>query len=181
MNLFSKKQYRQGFTLVELLVSIGVFMVIITIVVGGFVRALHTNRQSSSLIAVNSNIAIVLEAMAREMRTSSNFSVFDNADCLDRLSPISSGDSNCIQYTNSAGSIIAYALAGDAVLRFDQNPSGEKVSDNNVNVKALHFSLSGGAGLPKRITISLSISPKESGVDGAQTTIQTTVSSRIPG
>jgi len=179
MNFFSKIKNIKGFTLVELLVSLGVFMIIITIVVGGFVRALRTNRQASNLIAVNSNIAIVLESMAREIRTAYGFSVF--SDCSDQSSGSSSGSSSCLQYTNSSGNIIFYNLVDGSVLRFDQNPSGEKVTDNSVNVKSLRFSVSGAINLPKRITISLSISPKESGVDGAQTTIQATVSSRVPG
>ena len=57
-----------GFTLVELLVAIGVFSILISVAVGTFARALRTQRQTAALIAANSNASLVLEQMAREIR-----------------------------------------------------------------------------------------------------------------
>ena len=60
---------QRGFTLAELLVAIGVFSVLMAIGVGGFVHALHTQREVAALIASQSNASIALEQMAREIRT----------------------------------------------------------------------------------------------------------------
>ncbi len=60
---------RGGFTLVELLVAIGLFAVIATIASGGFISALRTQRRVASLISAESNVTLVLEQMAREERT----------------------------------------------------------------------------------------------------------------
>ena len=73
---------RSAFTLVEMLVAIALFSVVVSIAVGGFTRALRTQRQVIALIAANSNMSLALEQMAREMRTSINFSCvewFDRA------------------------------------------------------------------------------------------------------
>jgi prepilin-type N-terminal cleavage/methylation domain-containing protein len=60
---------RSGFTIIELLVAIGLFTIVVTIAVGGFTNALKTQRQVSSLIATQSNVSIALEQMTREIRT----------------------------------------------------------------------------------------------------------------
>ncbi len=68
-----KKQNRKGFTLIEMLVAIGIFSIVISIATGGFVSSLRTERQAAALISAQSNASLVLEQMAREIRTSSLF------------------------------------------------------------------------------------------------------------
>ena len=57
----------KGFTLVELLVAIGIFSILMAVGVGGFVHALHTQREVAALIATQSNASIALEQMARDL------------------------------------------------------------------------------------------------------------------
>src|SRR3989338_8148216 len=59
----------RGFTIIELLVAVGLFSVVVAIAVGGFARALRTQRQTQLLLAANSNASEVLESIAREIRT----------------------------------------------------------------------------------------------------------------
>lgn len=83
-----KKNNSQGFTLVEILVAMGVFTIVIAIATAGFVNSLRTQRQVASLISAQSNASLVLEQMAREIRTgflfchdaSNNTGVNDNCD-----------------------------------------------------------------------------------------------------
>ncbi len=60
---------RAGFTLVETMISIGIFMILVTIAVGGFVQAIHTQGEVSKLISAQSNVSLGIEEMAREIRT----------------------------------------------------------------------------------------------------------------
>lgn len=60
---------KKGFTLVELLVTVGLFAIIITIAAGGFANAIRTQRQVASLIASQSNVSLALEQMSRQIRT----------------------------------------------------------------------------------------------------------------
>jgi prepilin-type N-terminal cleavage/methylation domain-containing protein len=64
-----QKNSRKGFTLVEVLVAMGIFVIVIAIATGGFVNSLRTQRQVASLISAQSNASLVLEQMAREIRT----------------------------------------------------------------------------------------------------------------
>ena len=64
-----KKNSQKGFTLIELLVAMGIFAIVIAIATGGFINSLRTQRQVASLISAQSNASLVLEQMAREIRT----------------------------------------------------------------------------------------------------------------
>src|SRR6185295_7895950 len=86
---------RGGFTLVELLVAITLFSIAISIAIGGFVRALHTERQLIALIAANSNASLAIEQIAREIRTGTGFAC-------------ASGESPCseLSFTNAGGAVV---------------------------------------------------------------------------
>ena len=147
-----------GYTLIELLVSIGIFSIIVTIAVGGFVRALNTQKQATSLMAVNTNVASTIELMEREIRTGTNFS---------SLSP------EILNFVNAKGESVSYALVGEAIEK-----DGSKITDDNVSVKYLNFQLFNIVDYPSRINVSLGVSPKERGVEFGIINIQTTISSR---
>ena len=70
---FSNKINKQGFTLLEMIVSLGVFSVIAVIAVGSLVRITSLNRQAQSLQAAMNNINYILESFSREMRFGSAF------------------------------------------------------------------------------------------------------------
>ncbi len=59
----------RGFTIVELLVAMGIFLIVVEIAVGGFVNALRAQKQVAALIAAEGNADLALEQMAREIRT----------------------------------------------------------------------------------------------------------------
>src|SRR5260370_42656185 len=63
------KNSRTGFTLVETIIAIGLFGILVSIAVGGFVNALHTQKEVGTLISAQSNVSLAVEQMAREIRT----------------------------------------------------------------------------------------------------------------
>lgn len=65
---------KQGFTLLEMIVSLGVFSIIAVIAVGSLVRITSLNRQAQSLQSAMNNINYILESISREMRFGSAFS-----------------------------------------------------------------------------------------------------------
>lgn len=168
-NLRSKFLDRRSSTLAELLVAIAVFSVIVSIAVGGFISGLRTNRQALSLIAAVSNSASVLEQIARDLRTGYNF-------------PLPSGPVTSISFSNAELLNTTYEKQGSSVVR-QQDPSAtfEKMTDDNVIVDYLYFTVLSYTNYPSRIVINLGIKAKEAGVDSATINIQTTVSARNPG
>ncbi len=79
--------YSRGFTLLEMIVSLGIFMIIAVIAVGSLVRITSLNRQAQSLQSAMNNVNYVLESMSREMRVGYHFhcgteTSFSNANTL---------------------------------------------------------------------------------------------------
>lgn len=171
----------QGFTLVELLIAIGLFSIVITIAMGGFVRALRSQRQVVALIAANSNVSLVMEQISREMRTGYYF-------CETTLTTPCSSDNSNISFLNGKGeNIVYYSEASPSgngrIFRAVNGGEGSQLTADNVNIRNLKFNLFGGvidSNYPARVVIRASVSPAGNSfnVSDVVTNIQTTVSTR---
>lgn len=170
---FKLRERRSGFGLAETLIAIGVFSVIVSIAVGGFSRALRTQRQASALLLANSNASITIEQMTREMRTGYNFS---------------RPGSEQINFTNAKGASVSYlydSADGSVKRRAGGSGSWDKITADNVTVKYLAFLLQGEGAYPgdknqPRVTIVMSIAAKDADLSGNVINLQTTISPRLP-
>jgi prepilin-type N-terminal cleavage/methylation domain-containing protein len=70
-NYFSPN--KSGFTLIEVIVSLALFSVVITIAVGALLILIASNRQLQNEQSVLSNLSFALDSMTREIRTGSNY------------------------------------------------------------------------------------------------------------
>lgn len=70
---------KSGFTLVEVMISIGLFTVIMVIGIGAILGVNITNRKTQSMRAIIDNMSFVMEDMARSMRLGEYFVCTDSA------------------------------------------------------------------------------------------------------
>ncbi len=173
-NIFSKN--RRGFTLLELMVALGIFSVVMLIAVDGFVRSLRTQRQASAFSFVNSNLSTVIEQMAKEIRTGKNFCA----------NGILCGSSSQLSFVNANNKTVTYCFdSGSIKKNIGQDcSSGQKITGENVSVQYLNFIISGNRGndsFPPRVTILVGANPKNKSASSYVVNLQTTVSSRIIG
>jgi len=163
----------KGFTMVELLVAIASFIIIVSIAVGGFSGALRSQRQSIALLNANYNSSLVLEQMAREIRTGMNFCINQSIACSESQ----------LVFTNAYGQNVVYRLNNSGIEKsIDGGTSFKKITADDVVVDYLKFILNGqtfGDGKQTRITILIGIKSKESSVSGSVVNLQTTVSPRV--
>jgi len=187
---------RRGFTLVEAIVAIGLFSVLVTIAVGGFVTALHTQHQVGDLISAQSTVSLAIEQMAREIRTGYLFChapdlSTPNVDCGCRVGTDSSGmpvwACSQLDFLNANSASTTYFLtANGTLMRSNVNESGgtpAALTGDNVTVKYLIFTLRGnieGDGWPPLVTISLGVAPSSTdpAITGTVLHFQTSVSAR---
>lgn len=59
---------QKGFTLIEIMTSVAVFAVVMTISMGSILSVIGANRKSESLKTVMDNLNLAVESMSREMR-----------------------------------------------------------------------------------------------------------------
>lgn len=66
--MFYKIKKNKGFTLIELMVALSIFIVVMTVSMGSIIGVFDANRKSRSSKAVLNNLNLSVESMAREMR-----------------------------------------------------------------------------------------------------------------
>src|SRR3989338_301034 len=137
------------FTLIELIVALGLFSIIMVITTGSFVRFLKTERQALSFVSVNNNLGAAIEQMAKEIRTGKNFST-DGASC---------PSSGTLSFVNTKGTNVVYYLENTTVKRGPDCSSGQGITGSKVSVGYLNFIVSNNGNYPPRITISISANP----------------------
>lgn len=67
------KTQQLGFTLIEMIVSLAVFSIVITISVGALLILIGTNQQLQNEQSVMTNLSFALDSMAREIRTGTHY------------------------------------------------------------------------------------------------------------
>jgi prepilin-type N-terminal cleavage/methylation domain-containing protein len=193
---------KKGFTLIEMLVTVSLFAIIITIAVGGFTNAERTQRQVSALISAQSNVSLALEQMSRDIRTgylfchdpgvstySSRCDDEDNtsmptctvASSSDPDSPVWTCPS--LDFYNAESDEVNYSWAAGSLTESVNSSTPQSITGNAVYVKYLQFQLFGqteGDHWPPRITISLGIaaSSTDTAVENDVFNLETTVSAR---
>ncbi len=161
---------RHGFTLPELLVSMGLFLIVISIASGAFIQALRTQRAAVELMAVNDNASETLEQMAREIRTGFGFQ---------------SPNSGELRFANYLDQAVVYRFnAGKNAIEksIDGGINFEALTASNIKIQRLSFAVIGGAagdGSQTRVVVSAGIGGKTKSLEGVVTNIQTTVSPRL--
>jgi len=159
---------QKGFTLIESLVSVGIFSVVVSIAAGGFVQALQTQRQLEGLISANSNAGLVIEQMAREIRTGRAFCAHDtisptkpmnsfmeeygeDGDCFDEDPELAAAGvpgvalpKSFFNFKNASGTWVEYRYdeVERAITRreFDFDLEPVRITASNIDVDYLQFS-----------------------------------------
>lgn len=163
MRLFFKNK-ESGFTIIELLVAMSIFVILITIATGAFIQALRSERRLVALMSVSNNVGMVLEQMTREIRTGYNFSP----------------TGGILTFTSTASGQISYSLASGKIQRSVQSGIGQDITADNVSVTGLNFIVTreGNVCNPWRVTILTTVDASPA-VTNSTITLQTTASSRI--
>lgn len=70
---YSLNARSRGFTLVELIVSVGLFAIVMLVAVGALLALTGANRKAQALQSVMNNLNIALDGMVRSIRMGSNY------------------------------------------------------------------------------------------------------------
>lgn len=181
----NKLKSNSGFTLIEMMVALAVFMVVMTITLAAFLNVVDIQKKTEAFRKVNDNLNFSMEMIMREIREGWGY-------CGDAGCPI---DGKSFTFISRAESIergskteVTYSLNGTEVK--DQfiercvstsvcDGAGQRITSDDVNITSLFFTVTGEEPGPNnngtdtnqpRVTISIS---GESG--GAKKKIKTTL------
>jgi prepilin-type N-terminal cleavage/methylation domain-containing protein len=82
---FTKKQ-QKGFTLIEVMIAVGLFVVIMTIGIGAVLNSNNNYKKTQTLRAITDNLSFIMEDMSRNLRLGSAY------HCMDANAPASLED-----------------------------------------------------------------------------------------
>ncbi len=69
----SSRERSSGFTLIEMMVAVGLFAVVMTISIGSLLSLVNANRKAQSLQTVVNNLNVALDSMVRSIRMGYNY------------------------------------------------------------------------------------------------------------
>ena len=72
----------KGFTLIEIIVSLGIFSIVAVIAIGALVRVTSANRQAQAIQSGINNISFIMDSMSRELRTGKTYTCAYGSDLL---------------------------------------------------------------------------------------------------
>jgi len=179
------KNKKSGFTLVELIVSLGLFTVVMMISTSALLSLADTNKKVQSMRIAFDNLNLALESMSREIRMGSVYTCNPSLPVI--LVPGTAG-SNCtggnstVAFFPQNGDTMVYRLNGSIVQRSKDGGSNfSDITSSNVIINELMFYVRGAlltSGNQPHLTISLD------GTAGSRVSskfrIQTTITQRAP-
>lgn len=174
---FSKEN---GFTLIEIMTSVAVFAVVMTISMGSILSVLNANRKSESLKTVMDNLNLSVESMSREMRFGNKYHCGLSGDFLVPQN-CSSGDT-AVAFVANDGTKIVYRQNGTTIEKStDEGLSYVPVTAPEITIVDLKFYVLGASSadhLQPKVLIKIKGSAGTKESDKTDFTVETLVSQR---
>lgn len=178
---------KQGFSLVEVLVSVLIFVVLILSATQIFKMVIDGQRSAIASQNVQESLKYFLEVTAKEMRTAKKSGGTCPQVPSDKIFATSTnvyGD--VLYFKNYYGHCVSYSLALDSgsVPRFyisrlrSGQPQNGYISPHKIMIDSLHFTVQDATTTQPIVTISLKAHALEEAQFKSEMTIQTSVSSR---
>lgn len=200
MKTFSlQKKAVAGFTLIEMLVSLALFTIVITITMGAFLSLIGNSEQLQSEQSVMTTLSFALDSMTRDIRTGLEYICTDSASTTDYSATAGidcspTAGMSGISYRESGGSVsglsgrrIAYFYDATAktILRKVAAGPAERIVSNGITITDARFFVTGTTKLGNpatdvvQPTVTIVIAASETGAGNDKPFIlETTVTQR---
>lgn len=172
MIMEDKNKNQKGYTIVELVVAMTIFILAVTMISGLFVRSIKTQRQANHLTVLNSDSSLILERMNREIREGYNFSEPNQTGRCE-------GDLEFSRVVNGSEKEVTYRFnEGNIERREGSNAPYHVLNSSESDIRYTCFLLTqSDSEEPWRITVSMKVGSIDPNINYSAN-IQTTVTAR---
>jgi len=133
----SRDNVTRGFTLIELIVSVGLFALVMLLASGAYITMIGINRQVQGLSSGTNNLSFAMESMARSIRTGTQYKCpTSSSNCT------IDGNFNNFSFTNEYGQVVSYNLTNSAVQETVDNVQSN-LTGSSVIISKLTFYVTG--------------------------------------
>lgn len=167
--MWEANMQQKGFTLIELMVSVTIFIIVMTISLGALLAMSEADRKAEGIKSVMNNLNFALESMARTIRTGFGYGCNGSTgtDCINgaggyRLSLTAANGNDVTYCLGSAGSCLVSTscTAGSTctILRSIEGGTFSSLTAPEVNIENLSFFVQGsppGNAVQARVIITL--------------------------
>lgn len=128
---FQKFFYQNGFSLLEMVVAIGIFGSVVALAVNIVLLASDAQVRASLLRAVQDNVRFAIQFMNKEIRTGRSVTLHNS----DGSACAAASLCDQIRFTNQEGEAVAYCVLQNALVRSKKiNGTGGDCTANNFNL-----------------------------------------------
>ncbi len=124
---------KSGFTLIETMISVSIFVVVITIGIGSLMTIVSANKKLQIQRQTIDSMSFALELMSRKIRTASQ-GVGGN---------FITTTGNSLSFTDQSGIPITYTLQGNELVSIDTLGNVTPLTPSNVEIADLRFTTAG--------------------------------------
>jgi prepilin-type N-terminal cleavage/methylation domain-containing protein len=150
-----RQQKNRGFTLIEIMVSVSIFLIMVTVSMGAILGVFTANRKARSMKAAMNNLTLTIDTISREMRFGINYHCSNQGtDTAPRDCP---AGSTYVSFLSQDARQITYQLNGAAIEKRVGSGSFVPITGPEIVVQSLQFYVIGsekGDGLqPKALML----------------------------
>ena len=145
-----KKNNIKGFTIIEMMIAVGIFLAVITIGVGALMNASLVQRKSQNMRSIMDNLTYTMEDMSRNIRTGYDYKCMNDIsipssiqDCVDGIGIAFKEAETSTEwayyinnnqiYKSDLSFLNQISLTGDTDIIIDSNKSGFSLVSGNGN------------------------------------------------
>jgi prepilin-type N-terminal cleavage/methylation domain-containing protein len=128
----------KGFTLVELIVSVGLFAIVATVGIGSIASIYNSNSKSQSLTSVTNDLNYTIESMSRNIRFAKVYHC-GNTGVMTVEQSCNSGDTFLSISTTSAYFVTYEFVNGGLFLRENYSFVTNRITSRNVTIEYARF------------------------------------------
>lgn len=137
----------RGYTLIELIVAVGLFAFVMTIAGGAYLVMIGTNRRAEAEAESMDSLSFALETMARSIRTGTGFNCGGPNDCPPETSfSFTNADGCSVTYEQANASVCGAGYTSDCIVRKKNCGAGSvqvPLTDPSISISRLSFTVSG--------------------------------------
>jgi prepilin-type N-terminal cleavage/methylation domain-containing protein len=138
MSIENKLKNQGGYTLIELVVAVGLFALVMLLVSGAYLMMINVNQQTQNISTGIDNFSFALDAMTHDIRVGSGYTCpTGTSDCTVDAS------SGSFALKNESGIPVSYTLSGSAITKTTAGVSSYLTDATTVTVTSLVFYVTG--------------------------------------
>ena len=134
---------QRGYTLLELIVSLGLFSMVMLVVMGAYITLVSLDRQARASNPLAASLSFGIESMARNLRTGTTYACNANSS-----SPNCSSGGTSISFIDTQGQTITYRLKTDGSIGqctggLCTDATAVALTDRRITITSLQFYVKG--------------------------------------